>query len=153
MPIMKGRFIPKHPEKYVGNVNKIFFRSSWEMTLLRWLDQSNAVLRWASEELAIPYVNPIKVDPNGRPKVSHYYPDFIILYKDNLGRIKKEIVEVKPYKETVLLPGAPERDKLAYAVNRAKWQAADRFAESQGASFRVITERSMFPKGASRRLK
>jgi hypothetical protein len=139
-----GRFIPKNPQKYVGNVNKIMFRSSWELRFMQWLDTNNAVLRWGSEELAIPYVNPIKIDENGRPKISRYFPDFIIMYRDNLGNLKKEIVEVKPMKESVLTAGSSERDKMAYAVNQAKWKAASIFAESQGAVFRVITEKSMF---------
>ena len=139
-----GRFIPKHPEKYVGNPNRIMFRSSWELRYMKWLDANNAVLRWASEELAIPYVNPIKVDANGRPKISRYFPDFIIMYRDLSGQVKKEIVEVKPLKEAIITPRMSERDKMAYAVNQAKWKAAAEYAERNGATFRVITEKTMF---------
>jgi len=144
---MRGRFIPKNPQKYVGNVNRIMFRSSWEMRFMKWLDENNAVLRWGSEELAIPYVNPIKVDATGRPVISRYFPDFIIMYRDTAGNVKKEIVEVKPMKEAVLTPRSTDRDKQAYAVNQAKWKAASIFAESQGATFRVITEKTMFKQG------
>ena len=28
----KGRFTPKHPEKYVGDVKNIVYRSIWERT-------------------------------------------------------------------------------------------------------------------------
>lgn len=145
---MSGRFIPKNPQKYVGNVHNIMFRSSWEVTFMKWLDTNNAVLRWGSEEIAIPYVNPIKTDQNGRPKISRYFPDFIMLYRDSSGTVRKEIIEVKPYKESVITPKMSERDKLAYAVNQAKWQAATIFAESQGATFRVVTEKSMFKTGS-----
>lgn len=141
---MKGRFIPKNPQKYVGNVHNIVFRSSWELHFLKWLDSNNAVLRYGSEELSIPYLNPIKIDQNGRPKISRYFPDFIILYRDTSGNVKKEIVEIKPYKESVITPRMSERDKMAFVVNQAKWKAASIFAESQGATFRVITERTMF---------
>jgi len=144
---LRGRFVPKNPSKYVGNVNRIMFRSSWELRFMKWLDENNAVMRWGSEELAIPYVNPIKVDPNGRPVISRYYPDFIIMYKDTTGGVKKEIIEVKPMKESVLTPGMSERDKMMYAVNQAKWKAASIFAEAQGATFRVITEKTMFKQG------
>jgi len=147
---MHGRFMPKNPQKYVGNVHNIMFRSSWEVTFMKWLDQNNAVLRWGSEELAIPYVNPIKLDPNGRPKVSRYYPDFIMLYRDANGAIKKEIIEVKPYRESVLTPGMSERDKMMYAVNQAKWKAAAIFAESQGATFRVVTEKTIYKTSAAK---
>ena len=141
---LRGRFIPKNPTKYVGNVNRVIFRSSWELRFMKWLDENNAVLRWGSEELAIPYVNPIKIDPNGRPKVSRYFPDFVILYRDVTGTIKKEIIEVKPMQQSVMTPGMSDRDKMAYAVNQAKWKAASIFAEAQGATFRVVTEKSMF---------
>ena len=115
---------------------------------MKWLDENNAVMRWGSEELAIPYVNPIKVDATGRPVISRYYPDFIIMYRDNTGGVRKEIVEVKPYAQAVMTPGMSERDKLMFAVNQAKWKAASLFAESQGATFRVITEKTMFKQGA-----
>lgn len=147
MPAVHGRFIPKNPQKYVGNVHQIFWRSSWERQFMKWLDQNNAVLRWASEELRIPFVNPLKVDANGRPKISNYYPDFLIMYRDNNGVVHKEIIEIKPQKEAVLAPGMSERDKMAYAVNQAKWKAAAIFAESQGAKFRVVTELSLFRRG------
>ena len=150
---MRGRFLPKNPQKYVGNVHNVLFRSSWELNFMKWLDQSNAVLRWGSEELAIPYVNPIKIDQNGRPKISRYYPDFIILYRDASGAVKKEIVEIKPYKESVRTPRMSERDKLALVVNEAKWKAASIFAEQQGATFRVITEKTMFKTGAPKKAK
>jgi hypothetical protein len=150
-PTMRGRFLPKNPQKYVGNVHNILFRSSWEVTFMKWLDTNNAVLRWGSEELAIPYVNPIKLDQDGRPKVCRYFPDFIMMYQDSAGNIKKEIIEVKPYKESVITPGMTERDKMAYAVNQAKWKAAAAFAEAQGATFRVITEKTIYKNGGQAR--
>lgn len=144
---MRGRFVPKNPQKYVGNVNQIFFRSSWEMRYMKWLDANNAVIRWASEELAIPYVNPIKTDASGRPKISRYYPDFIVMYRDVNGQVHKEIIEVKPFQQAVMTPRMSERDKMAYVVNQAKWKAAADYAEANGAKFRVITEKSMFAQG------
>ena len=148
---MRGRFIPKNPQKYVGNVNNILFRSSWERRFMLWLDANNAVIKWGSEELAIPYVNPIKVDKiSGRPVISRYYPDFIVMYQDNTGAVKKEIIEIKPAHESFLRPGMSERDKATYAVNQAKWKAAAIFAEAQGAVFRVLTEKSIFRQGPPR---
>jgi len=142
---MKGRFIPKHPEKYLGNVKAIIFRSSWEVTFLKWLDMHPSVIQWASEEISIPYKSPVD------NLVHRYYPDFLVIYRDNTGQIKKEIVEIKPYKETVVTPKSSPQDRVTIAVNHAKWEAAARFAQSQGMSFRVITERSMF-KTAPRRI-
>jgi hypothetical protein len=148
---MRGRFIPKFPQKYVGNSNAIFFRSSWELRFMKWLDENNAVVRWGSEELAIPYVNPIKTDAQGRPVISRYYPDFIIQYIDTSGQVKKEIIEIKPYKESVITPKMSDRDKQAFMVNQAKWKAASIFAEQQGAEFRVITEQTLFKNNKRKR--
>jgi len=139
-----GRFIPKNPEKYVGNPNRIVFRSSWELHFMKWLDRSPAVIRWASEEIAIPYINPIKKDANGRPVISRYFPDFIVMYKDAFGNIKKEIIEIKPYNESVARPNMSERDKQTFAVNNSKWIAASDYAKRNGAEFRVITEKTLF---------
>ncbi len=135
---MRGRFIPKNPQKYVGNPNNVMFRSSWELQFFKWLDQNDAVLRWGSEELAIPYISPLDM------RQHRYFPDIIILYKHKDGSIRKEIVEVKPYKQTVATPRMSDHDKQALVVNEAKWKAAAIWAESQGATFRVITERTMF---------
>jgi hypothetical protein len=138
MPAMRGRFVPKNPGKYAGNVGKVLFRSSWELQFFKWLDANPAVMRWGSEELFIPYLSPL----DGR--MHRYFPDIIILYKHKDGNLRKEIVEVKPYKETVLTPKSTDRDKQALIINDAKWKAAAIFAEQHGAKFRVITEKTMF---------
>jgi hypothetical protein len=142
---MKGRFIPKNPGKYLGDPSKIIFRSSWEVRLFKWLDTTPAVKQWASEEFSVPYLSPID------SKVHQYYPDALVVYQDKFGNMKKEIIEVKPYKETVLSNRSTDRDKLAFMINQAKWKAAAIFAASQGMTFRVITEKSMFANGNTRK--
>lgn len=134
-----GRFIPKNPAKYVGNAGNIMFRSSWELSFFKWLDANDAVLRWGSEELAIPYVSPLDM------KVHRYFPDIIVLYKHRDGTIKKEIVEVKPYAQSVATPRMSDRDRQALIVNEAKWKAAAEYAEKMGAKFRVVTEKTLWP--------
>lgn len=141
----KGRFIPKNTAKYLGDTSKIIFRSSWELKLFQWLDRTPAVLQWASEEFSIPYLSPFD------NRVHQYYPDALVIYKDKFGNLKKEIIEIKPYKETILTPKASERDKLALVLNQAKWKAAAHFAEIQGMSFRVVTERTMFANGNTKK--
>lgn len=141
-----GRFIPKNPEKYAGDASKIMFRSSWEVTVMKFLDSSVAVMKWGSEELAIPYLKPV-IDPvTGRAsaKVANYYPDFVVVYRDKNGTVKKEILEVKPAKEASLDKAKSSYDKLALAVNISKWRAAEEFATRNGMTFRVITENSLF---------
>ena len=138
MAAARGRFIPKNPQKYVGNSGNIVFRSSWELSFFKWLDANDAIIRWGSEELYIPYLSP----KDGR--VHRYFPDIVVLYKHKDGSIRKEIVEVKPYKETVETPRMTPRDAEALMINRAKWKAAADFAATHGATFRVITEKTMF---------
>ena len=135
---MKGRFIPKNPGKYLGNPNTIMFRSAWELRVMQFFDVNISVYKWGSEEIKIPYVKPT----DGR--VHHYYPDFLVVYKDKEGNILKEIVEVKPLKESVARPNMSNYDKMAYIINQAKWEAAAAFAASHGMKFRVITEESIF---------
>lgn len=133
-----GRFIPQNPAKYLGDPRKIFYRSSWEMHCMKWFDSTNAVLRWGSEEFSINYVSPL----DGR--VHKYYPDMVMIYRDVTGQIKKEIIEIKPYNQSVLTPKMSEQDKKVLIVNQAKWQAAEVWASANGATMRILTEKSIF---------
>ena len=54
----RGRYVPKHPEKVIGNPNQIFFRSKWEIVVMKFFDMSTSVQRWGSEILPIKYVSP-----------------------------------------------------------------------------------------------
>lgn len=144
---MKGLFKPTNPQKYLGDPGRIAFRSSWELRLMSMLDRTPAILQWASEEFSIPYKSPL----DGR--VHRYYPDFLVVYRNAQGGITREIVEVKPASED---PTQPIRGKMtpqraqALAVNQAKWDAARAFAEAQGMTFRVATEKTMFYQGKKR---
>ena len=108
--------------------------------MCQWCDTQPNVLKWASEEFSIPYVSP----KDG--KVHRYYPDFLIEYRDTGGKIKKQIIEVKPKRQTK----PPERksrvtksylyEAATYEINMAKWKAAGEFAKDNGIEFRIITE-------------
>ena len=50
----KGKFKPKNPLKYKGNPTEIFYRSSWELKLMLYLDDHKDVVSWCSEEVIIP---------------------------------------------------------------------------------------------------
>lgn len=134
----KARFIPRNPGKYIGNCNAIFCRSAWEMRVMKLFDMTPGILKWASEEIKIPYLKPT----TGR--VHHYYPDFVIIYRDRDNNIQKEIVEVKPLKESMITPTSSVYDRIAFAVNQAKWTAASAYAEKLGMKFRVLTEVDLF---------
>lgn len=135
---LQARFLPKNPAKYAGDITKIFARSSWELHVMKFLDSSAAVIKWGSEELVIPYIKPTD------GKVHKYYPDFVVIYRDANGGIRKEILEVKPLKESLAESAKSIHDKVALAINIAKWNAAEAFAAQNGMTFRVLTEKSLF---------
>ena len=91
---LKGKFRPDHPEKYRGNPGNIIYRSSWELRCMNYFDQNENVLKWSSEELAIPYISPID------KRWHRYYPDFVIQMLDEQNRVKTVMIEVKPEKQT-----------------------------------------------------
>jgi hypothetical protein len=97
-------------------------------------------LKWASEEFSIPYVCPT----DGR--VHRYYPDYLVEFRDSSGKIKKQVIEVKPKKQTKP-PAVPKRvtksflyEAAQYEKNQAKWKAASEFCLDNGVEFRIITE-------------
>lgn len=141
----RARFIPKNPHKYVGDVDDIWARSSWEVTVMKWLDSRDAVIRWGSEEIIIPYLSP---EDN---KVHRYFPDFFVEYVDENGIVKKEVLEVKPRHETDEKYAKHDRSKKALAVNEAKWKAASIWCEQRNMNFRVLTEHSIFYQGEKKK--
>tara|TARA_B110000259_G_scaffold89701_1_gene104243 strand:- start:29 stop:274 length:246 start_codon:yes stop_codon:yes gene_type:complete len=68
----KGLYRPINPNKYVGDVNKIVYRSLLEKKFMLQIDNNPDVTYWASEELAIRYYNPVT------KKYHRYFPDFIV---------------------------------------------------------------------------
>ena len=136
----QGFFRPRNPEKYIGDVNNIVYRSSWELKFMQWCDRNPNILNYGSEEIAIKYFDPVK------QRVRRYFPDFIIKVQEQTGEIKKYLVEIKPKKQTV----APkERSRVTksylnevytYATNQAKWKAAEEFCKDNMLGFRIITE-------------
>ena len=134
----KGRFTPKFPEKYIGDVTKIFYRSSWELTMMNFFDSNMKVLKYSSEEISVPYIKPTD------GKVHKYYPDFYVEFINNDNEVVKELIEVKPYKETVLTKKSTDYDKISIAINEAKWKAAQAFCDKGGITFRLITEKQLY---------
>lgn len=137
----KGWFKPKNPKKYNGDPNNIVYRSSWELRVMKYLDEHPSVIWWASEELPIPYKSPID------QKVHRYFPDFIARVKQS-DKETTIVLEVKPYKQTQK-PVQKRKTKkflqeaVAYAVNQEKWRAADLFCKEHGWKFKLITEKEL----------
>lgn len=136
----QGFFKPNHPEKYAGDPKGIVFRSGWEARLCRFLDNTPAVVKWASEELAIPYWS--KVDQ----KMRRYFVDYVVQVKGASGNIQTFLVEVKPYSQTQPPIRGKKREKTylkecaEYQVNQDKWEAATEYANKNGMKFVIFTE-------------
>lgn len=137
----RARFLPRNPGKYVGDADSIWARSSWEVTVMKFFDSREDVVRWGSEEIVIPYLSPED------DRVHRYFPDFFVEYIDKNGVVVKEVVEVKPRHESEEKYAKSERSKAALLVNEAKWKSASLYCESRGMKFRVITEKSIFHQG------
>lgn len=138
----KGLFNPKNPKKYNGNSKNIIYRSSWELRVMKYLDDNPSVIWWASEELSIPYKSPVD------QKVHRYYPDFVVKVQRKDGLVMTNIWEVKPYAQTQK-PVQKKKTKrflqesVTYAINQEKWRAADLFCKEHGWQFKIITEKDL----------
>ena len=128
----------KNPDKYVGKKNPRY-RSSWEWAFMRFCDNNPGITSWASESIQIPYRNPL----TGRNTI--YVPDFFIVYHNKKKQRIAELIEVKPNNQAKMESiGKNSQNRAAYIVNRAKWEAANKWAKHKGIRFRVITESDMF---------
>ena len=138
----KGKFTPKNPQKYAGDATNIIWRSTWERKVMDWLDQSESVVYWSSEELAIKYYNPVD------NKIHRYFPDFIIKVKKKDGTVMTHVIEVKPEYQTKQPVRKRQTQKfineyITYTVNQSKWKAATEFCKDRGWEFRILTEKNL----------
>ena len=136
----KGRFRPKNCKKYKGDPTKVFYRSLWERRFMHYCDTTPSILEWNSEEIVIPYVSPID------NKVHRYFPDFYIKVRNVSGKVRREIIEVKP-KRQCEPPKKPQRqtkkylrEVATYGVNQAKFKAAEEYCKNRKYNFRILNE-------------
>lgn len=143
----RGGYVPHNKHKYKGNVEKITYRSSWELAVMKYCDYTPNVKKWSSEEIVVPYR-----DPNDQ-RTHRYFIDFYVELENGITYLW----EIKPYDETQL-PKEPKRltpatkvrfkeAMFTYQKNRAKWDAADKFAKERGWIFKVLTEKALVKYG------
>ena len=135
----QGRYRLINVSKYKGARGNIQYRSSWELKMMRYLDTTDAVLEWNSEEIIIPYLSPID------NRFHRYFTDFYAKIKDAAGNIIKYIIEVKPRSQRKRPRKSNNKIKYikevkTYAVNQAKWEAAELWCKKYGYTFRVLDE-------------
>jgi len=136
----QGIFKPRNPHKYVGST-PIRLRSSWEFTFANFLDTNINIVEWASESVKIPYRHPI----TGKQTI--YVPDFLIRYRDKRNTVITELIEVKPYNQSIVEGKMNAKQRMTVAINHAKWASARTWCKRQKISFRIITERELYNQG------
>ena len=151
----EGLFQPRNPEKYVGEMTKtdegdegIEYKSSWEERAFEFLDNNPNVLEWSYEPIGIGYKKPIMINGRWSWKPATYFPDLFVKYIHRDGNIIKELIEVKPLKQTKKSRSKKESVRLqedyVVIVNNAKWEAAKAWCEKYGIKFSILTEKSLF---------
>jgi hypothetical protein len=143
----QGYFSCRNPEKYLGDVNKIIYRSSWEFKFCSSVDINPSVVKWGSEPTPIPYVSPID------NKIHKYFVDFFVVIEKD-GVRESWLLEVKPASQIKkpVLEGNHTVKKLqsynwalkTFIVNRAKFEYATKYAEERGMKFAICTETFFF---------
>jgi hypothetical protein len=136
----QGVFIPKNINKFIGT--KAFYRSSLELRFMKFCDVNENVLKWGSENVIIPYLNPLD------GKMHRYFVDNFVQIKEG-DKIKRYLVEIKPSGQ-LLPPKTKYRKKsnliyeqTMYITNQAKWQAAREWCNKKDLEFIIITEKHL----------
>lgn len=143
----QGYFIPQNPNKYVGDVTAIVYRSSWEKRLMQVLDTNSNIQKWGSETTYIPYYNRVK------QRNAKYYPDFFVEQINKAGQLERVLIEVKPHKETIA-PVKPKRkttktenryikEIVTFQTNSDKWNAAQVWCNKNEWRFLIMDEYSL----------
>ena len=139
----KGKYQPSYPKKYKGDPTNIIYRSLWERKFCRYCDLNENILEWGSEEIVVPYHSPID------NRYHRYFPDFYIKVRESTGKIKKMIIEIKPYKQCIEPKVQKKKTRgyvyevMEYAKNQAKWNAAKEWCLDRGYEFKVLTENEL----------
>lgn len=145
-----GKYVIKRPEKYIGDVTNVIWRSLWERIIMVWAESNQDIVKWSSETVMIPY----ECATDG--KVHRYFIDFYFEFKNG----QKWIVEIKPDVQT-RPPRTPTklnegraksnskirmkllREAKTYAKNVSKWEAATQFANKHNMTFLIVTEKNV----------
>jgi hypothetical protein len=135
-----GKFKPKNPQKYKGDHTNIIWRSTWEAKFMHFLDTKDYVICWNSEEIIVPYKDPLK----GHWR--RYFVDFYAQIMDKDGKTKTYLIEIKPKYQTIE-PIKKNRvtqkyinEVYTYAVNQTKWKYAEEYCKDRGWEFKIMTE-------------
>jgi glutaredoxin len=146
-----GKYVPVNSSKYIGDINNIIYRSSWERKFCQYCDLKPEILKWSSEPASVKYWNPVD------KKEHTYHMDFYIKVKKGENQ-EDWFIEIKPESQYALdkkpeeIKGQLTEKKVRsynermriWITNRAKMEAAKRYAESIGYKFGTIDEKFLF---------
>jgi hypothetical protein len=139
----------RNTHKYMGDCTNVIYRSTWERTAFQFCDNNPNILLWGSEEIIIDYMKPV-FNANGglTTKPAKYFPDLYVEYVNKKGDTIKELIEIKPKKQTKASKARKYEtnffENMTYIVNMAKWDAAERWCAPRGIKFCLVTEDSLF---------
>ena len=142
----QGIYEVSNPQKYVGS-KAPYYRSSWELAFMRMCDSHPNILKWASENVRIPDMNPVT------NKYANYVPDFMIQYLDKTGKEHVELIEIKPANQTTMENAKNRGHQVQTAINASKWTAAQEWCQRKGIRFKVINEDQIFQNNKPRNSK
>jgi hypothetical protein len=142
-----GLYEPTNPDKYIGDIHNIIYRSSWEYRFCMYCDNNDSIVKWSSEPITIRYYNPLD------KKEHDYHVDFYIKVQSG-EEFQEWIIEIKPEKQTKkpLYEGNMTLTKLKsynrnmqiWITNQAKFKAAREWAEKRDFKFGVVDENFLF---------
>ncbi len=144
----QGLYKPQNPSKCL-NKTPPEYRSGLERKLMLVLDKNPNVIEWSSEKVIIPYKHPVKSAQSGTPQYARYFVDFYMKIK--IGEtIKEFLIEVKPEKQCSPPTNHGNKKKstllyenLQWAINRAKWEAAEAYCKKKNYKFILINEKNI----------
>ena len=156
----QGFYEVKNTDKYIGDLSKVRYLSSWELKFFVYADFNSVIKRWSSEFIVIPYQ-----DQKGG--WHRYYPDIYIekVNPKDSDILDKFVIEIKPYNEVnpkfvnengsiepperylkKITPTALESYEYqlkTYQKNLYKWTKAKNWCKSNGMSFHIMDEKYM----------
>lgn len=139
----QGVYKPINHRKYTGHSSPVY-RSSWELKFFQWCDRTPSVLAWSSENVVIPYKDPVQ------RKIRRYFVDNHVVIKEG-NSICKYLVEIKPKVQTIppkeskrKKPSTILYEKATWINNQAKWAAAREWCEKHDHKFLLLTEEELF---------
>jgi len=137
----QGIYHPVNASKFLGGTSCIY-RSGLELKFFRFCDTNPNVIQWASEKIIIPYISPLD------NRVHKYYVDNYVVIKEKT-RVKKYLVEIKPYKQTIAPTTKYKKrssilyESSAWKVNSAKWEYARAYCKTRELEFIIITDKDI----------